>query len=215
MFAIDLLKGQGLPQKVNVRKRVVRTVGLFIPLAALACLAGAWQYDRVQLTAQEKQIRENKTLADRHQEQISAYQQVNARIEELNKQFGEVSKLLCSRVQVSDLFCELVEQLPADIFFYEIKLDRTATKEKSSSDSSKKAEPRMVIRRSVTLVLCDFNTPGGDRLVQDYIAGLKTSKVISSVFKEIKPAARQQGTIEDRDATYYYIECVLQEQIQQ
>ncbi|MCE5185499.1 MAG: hypothetical protein LLF76_05180 [Planctomycetaceae bacterium] len=212
MFAIDLLKGQGLPQKTGMLRRILRAAGLALPLAALVLLAGAWQYDRAKLNAEKSAIVKNEAMVRQNWDQVEAYRQTSAQISRLNKQLAQVAGALNCRIQVTDLLNELLERLPEEIFFYEITLDRTSSKQKYQSEGSKEAKQRTVIRRSLTLVLCDFNTPGGDRLVQDYVAELKKSKLAGSLFKEIKTAARQQGAVDGRDATYYSIECELQEQ---
>lgn len=213
MFTIDLLKGRGLPQKSDAVKKIMQGAGIVFPLLLLVFAAGAWGYDHVQLKIHEKEIRENEAMISRYGEEVTAYRQSLAHIEQLRKQFEQVTDALYCRVQLSELFDELVEQLPSEIFFYEIKLDRTTNKERFQAEGSSEVKQRTVIRRSLTLVLCDYNTPGGDRLVQDYIAELKKSELISSLFKEIKPAASQQGMVEDRQATYYYIDCELQERM--
>jgi hypothetical protein len=214
MFAIDLLKGKGLPQKTNWRLRITHAAGLLLPVAALAVLAGAWRYDHLQLTAQENGIWENEKIISQYSDQTTAYRQSSARVADLRKQFNQVAAILGSRIQVSDLFRELTDKLPEEIFLYEIKLDRTANKEKYQAEGAKEVQQRTVIRRNLTLVLCNYNTSGGDRLVEDYVAELKKSSLTSSVFKDIKPASRQQGMVDEREATYYYIECVLVEQKQ-
>lgn len=214
MFSIDLLKGQGLPEKNSFLRKSLRAAGVLLPLAALAVLTGAWQYDRTQITGYEKTIADNERLASQHSGDVTNYRQTAAYIQSLRKQFEQVNAALCCRIQITDLFSEFVDKLPGEIFIYEIKLDRTATKEKYQAEGMKEARQRTVIRRNMTLVLCDFNSTNGDRLVQDYIAELKESKLTASVFTEIKPAARQQGMVDNREVTYYYIECTLQEQSQ-
>lgn len=214
MFAIDLLKGAGIPQQSNWRQKAARTAWLLMPLAALALLTGAWSYDHSQLAQRQQAISENERLVALHKDQIRAYETASARAAELQKQLAEVAGALCTRVQVTDLFQEITQALPPEIFLYEINLDRTTNKEKYQAEGQKESRQRVVIRRSLTLVLCDFNASGNDGLVEKYVAGLKKSKLASSLFKEIKPADRQQGTVDEREAVYYYIECVLQEQIQ-
>ncbi len=161
----------------------------FCCLGGAAVLAGAWRYDHQQLTAQESAIRENEKIISQYSDQTTAYRQSSAHVAELRKQFSQVAATLGSRIQISDLFRELTDKLPDEIFLYEVKLDRTANKEKYQPEGSKEVQQRTVIRRNLTLVLCNFNTSGGDRLVEDYVAELKKSSLTSSVFKEIKPAS--------------------------
>ena len=212
MFTIDLLKGKGLPQRTSLTQKVSRAAGLLVPLAALVILAGAWRYDNKQLESQIMAMEENEAVAKMNVNQTASYRKAKNHLSDLRKQLSEATEVLYCRVQVTDLFRELTENLPGEIFLYEIKLDRSVNKEKYQPDGAKDIKHSTIINRSLTLVLCDFDTSGGDRLVEEYMAGLRKSALVSSLFKEIKPAARQQGTVGERSATFYYIECVLVEQ---
>jgi hypothetical protein len=70
----------------------------------------------------------------------------------------------------------------------------------------------LVIRRKLKLVLCGYDGDQGDAAVQEYINTLKESALLSEIFTEMKPSARQQGEVDGRPAIYYEIECVLREQ---
>jgi len=214
MFTIDLLKGKGVPEKTDLRRSAIRAAGLAVPLAALALLGGAWRYDHLQQQQQEACIRENEQIVSTYAESLKSFRQAGARVGMLQKQLAQAGRALQSRIQVTDLLGELTEKLPGDIFIHDIRLDRSARIEKYQPEGSDKVRQRKVIGRTLTMTLCNFNTAGGDRLVQDYADALKKSERLAALFKSIAVTACQQGKADDRDATFYSIECQLAEQIQ-
>jgi hypothetical protein len=214
MFTIDLLKGKGVPEKTDLRQTAIRTACLLPPLAALALLAGAWRYDHLQQVEQEASISENEQTVSLYAEQVKSFRQASAQVSYLQKQLGKMGRALQCRIPTTDLLRELTEKLPGDIFIHDLRLNRAAKIDKYQAEGSEEIRQRQVIDRTMTMTLCNFNTSGGDRLVQNYADELKKSEQISLFFKTIEVTACQQGKADDRDATFYSIECQLVEQIQ-
>jgi hypothetical protein len=215
MFTMDLLKGKGVPEKADIRRTVLRVAGLLPPLAALALLAGAWRYDHQQKLEQDACIHENEQIIELFSDQVKAYRRAGTRVNSLQKQLGQVGRALQCRIQVTDLLRELTEKLPADIFLHDIRLDRAVRTEKYQLENSSEIKQRRIIGRTVTLTLCNFNTTGGDRLVQNYADELKQSEQAARLFKKVEVTACQQGKVDERSATFYSLQCELVEQIQE
>lgn len=214
MFTIDLLKGKGVPEKTDIRRTAIRTIVLLPPLAALALLAGAWRCDRLQQMEQEAGIHENEQTIAQYADEVKSYRQAGARISLLQKQLGQSGRALQSRIQVTDLLRELTENLPADIFIHDVRLDRAVRTEKYQAENSEEIRQRKVIGRTLTMTLCNFNTVGGDRLVQKYADELKKSEQTARLFKTVEVTACQQGKVDERSATFYSLQCELVEQTQ-
>jgi hypothetical protein len=130
----------------------------------------------------------------------------------MEKCLDDISKAMSYRVQVSEVFVELVQTLPENIFVYEMELDRSAAQEKIQQPDSDEVKQQLVIRRKLDLVLCGYDADKSDAAVQEYVNALKQSPLLTEVFAEIKPPARQQGEVDGRAAIYYEIECILREQ---
>ena len=130
----------------------------------------------------------------------------------MEKCLNDISKAMNYRVQVSEVFVELVQTLPESIFVYEMNLERKAAREKKQLPDSEEVKQQLVVRRKLDLVLCGYDADQSDAAIQEYVSALKLSPLLKDLFAEIKPPARQQGEVDGRAAIYYEIECILREQ---
>jgi len=212
MFSIDLLKGKGLPQKLDIKKSALKVVPILIPLLAVGVFAASYQKDASALRAQRKTLLSNQQQIEQYTQDVLEYNKIDTRIKGLEKCLQDISKALSYRIQVSDLLMELVEVLPESIFMYEMSMNRNAVNEKIQQDNSAEVKQRLVVRRQLKLVLCGYEAEKSDIAVQDYVSELGKSPLMKGLFVEIKPSARQQGEVDGRPAIYYEIDCVLREQ---
>ncbi|HOK94849.1 MAG TPA: hypothetical protein PK052_02555 [Anaerohalosphaeraceae bacterium] len=212
MFSIDLLKGKGLPEKTDLKRIGLKAVPLLIPILAVGGLAASWQHSKALLESQKAALQTHQEQMALYAEDAAAYSKTLAQINSLQGCLKDISAALAYRIQVSDLLVELVQTLPDSIFLYEMKLDRNSVVEKIQQADSADAKQRLVVRRKLNLILCGFDAQRSDPAVQEYLDRLKQSARLRSVFEQIKPTARQQGQVDNRNAVYYEIECVLKEQ---
>jgi Tfp pilus assembly protein PilN len=212
MFSIDLLKGKGLPQRLDVRKSTLKAVSILIPLLTMAVFAASYQRNTSALNAQRQALAGNQRQIEQYAKDVMEYNQIDTQIKGLGKCLNDISKALSYRIQVSDLLTELVQALPESIFIYEMNMSRSAVNEKIQQENSAAVNQRLVVRRQLKLVLCGYDPEKSDVAVQDYVSELETSPLLTGLFVEMKPSARQQGEVDGRSAIYYEIDCLLREQ---
>ncbi len=212
MFSIDLLKGKGLPETIDLKRSALKALPILIPVLAVTLFASAYQHDRALLRDQRQILSSNQQQLALHTEDIAEYNKINSKIKGMQKCLNDISKAMTYRVQVSEVFVELSQALPENIFVYEINLDRKSVQEKIQNPDSGEVTQRLVVRRKLNLVLCGYDADRSDAAVQEYVNALKQSPLLAKIFLEIKPSARQQGEVEGRPAIYYEIECILREQ---
>jgi Tfp pilus assembly protein PilN len=212
MFSIDLLKGKGLPEKIDPKRLALKALPILIPAMAIMVFASAYQHDRASLRTKQQLLDSNQQQLSLYTEDIAEYNKINSKIKGMQKCLNDISKAMNYRVQVSNILVELVQVLPENIFIYEMKLDRNAAQKKVQHPDSGEVKQQLVVRRKLDLVLCGYDGDRSDAAVQEYVNALKQSPLLTEVFTEIKPSARQQGEVDDRAAIYYEIECVLREQ---
>ncbi len=212
MFSIDLLKGKGLPEKIDTKRSVLKALPALIPLLALTVFASAYQHDRALLRDQQQVLKSNQQQIGLYTEDIAEYNKTRSKIRGMQKCLNDISKAMAYRVQVSAIFVELVQALPKNIFIYEMTLNRNPAQEKFKLPDSGEQKQRLVVRRKLNLVLCGYDEDQSDAAVQEYVNTLKQSPLLAEVFTEIKPSARWQGEVDSRAAVYYEVEYVLREQ---
>lgn len=211
MFSIDLLKGKGTAAKGGMKVTMLKVVPFLIPLIAMAAWAASYQQDSATIRTQKAEIRKNQAVIDEAGKAVVTYRDMNAQINKMKTCLETIAKGLSCRIQVTDVLMELTGSLPDEIFFYEINLDRTEIMQKNA-DAGAKDKSRRVIQRKLNVTVCGFDPVESDRMVREYVNHLKTSEVLSTIFLDVKSAARRQGVVDQKPATYYEIECVLREQ---
>ena len=212
MFSIDLLKGKGLPEKTDLKRSALKALPILIPVLAVMVFASMYQHDRASLRDQQQVLKSNQQRLWLYTEDIAEYNKIRSKIKGMQQCLNDISKAMAYRIQISEVFVELVQALPENIFVYEMKMDRNSAQEKVQQADSGQVKQRLVVRRKLELVLCGYDEDQGDAAVQQYLATLKQSPLLTDVFTEMKPSARQQGEVDGRPAIYYEIECVLREQ---
>ncbi|MHC5139267.1 MAG: hypothetical protein ACYSOF_05200 [Planctomycetota bacterium] len=212
MFSIDLLKGKGLPEKVDLKRSALKALPILIPVLAVTLFASAYHKDSVSLKNQKQLLHSNQQQLEHHTKDVAEYNKMKAAIKDVENCLSDISKAMAYRIQVSDILVELVQTLPDNIFIYEMNLDRNASQEKFQAAESSEVKQKLVVRRNLNLVLCGFNADQSDAAVQAYINDLKQSSVLAEIFTQITPPTRQQGQVDGRPAIYYEIECELREQ---
>ena len=212
MFSIDLLKGKGLPEKTDLKRSALKALPILIPVLAVTLFASAYQHDKTSLRDQRQVLNGNQQQIGHYTEDIAKYNKINLKIKGMKKCLKDISKAMAYRIQVSGVLVELSQALPENIFVYEINLDRKSVQKKVQDPDSGETKQRLVIHRKLELVLCGYDADRSDVAVQEYVNILKQSPLLTKIFTEIKPSARQQGEVEGRPAIYYEIECTLREQ---
>lgn len=214
MFAIDLLEGKARPKKIDLKRSVLKAVPFLVPAIAITAWAASYQQDRIRIEAQQAAVRGNQAVIDLAAEQVTDYRRKNARINKVRQSLETINGALAYRLQVSDLLVELVEGLPADIFIYEVSLQRGTYMKKRPKEKGQKDEEKekLVVTRTLWLHVCGFDPVKSDQQVREYVQHLKTSPYLAEIFTEVKPAARRQGLVDQLPATYFEIECTLREQ---
>lgn len=211
MFSIDLLQGKGKTSRCGFKTAVLKAVPLLIPLIAIAAWAASYQQDGATIRTQKAEIRKNQVAIDDSGQAVDSFYKVNKQVNQMKTSLEAITEGLSYRVQVTDILLEMTRSLPDGIFFSEIDLDRTESRQKVPQAQGKDKQ-RLVVQRKLKLTVCGFDPAESDRLVREYVNHLKTSEALAETFVDVKPAARRQGLVEEKPATYYEIECVLREQ---
>lgn len=212
MFTIDLLKGKGLPVKSDIKRTVLKAVPMLIPVMMVGMFVSSYSQKCILVNAKETAIKQNDLQIEELSGCMREYSKVNSRISEMRKCVDEISKALSYRVQMSDMILELINILPGGIFISEMEMDRQLTNEKYVIEATNETKQRPVVHRKLVLELGGFQGADSDQAMQEYVEALKQSPMLSSTFREIKPASRHQAQLDKKTATFYTIECMFYEQ---
>lgn len=212
MFTIDLLKGKGLPETIDLKRLTMKALPILIPVLAVTVFASVCQNDRMLLREQQNRLQSSQQHLELYTDDVAEYNKIDSQIKGMQRCLNDISKAMAYRVQVSEILVELSQALPENIFIYEMNLSRKSVNEKVQKPDSAEVKQRLVVQRKLDLVLCGYDSESSDAAVQEYVNNLKQSPFLTEIFTDIKPSARQQGQVQGRPAIYYEIEGILREQ---
>ncbi|MHC4772688.1 MAG: hypothetical protein ACYSO4_08745, partial [Planctomycetota bacterium] len=112
MFSIDLLKGKGLPEKVDLKRSALKALPILIPVLAVTLFASAYHKDSVSLKNQKQLLHSNQQQLEHHTKDVAEYNKMKAAIKDVENCLSDISKAMAYRIQVSDILVELVQTLP-------------------------------------------------------------------------------------------------------
>ena len=190
----------------------MKGVLFILPVMAVMAWAASYQYDCRLATQKKAAVKQNEDIIVSASKDMKTMRQINAGTTEMTRCLEDLTGALKYRVQVSDLLVEFVQDMPGEIFIYEVKMDRDSVMEKVKNKEKNTVEQRLVVSRELKLTLCGYDSEKSDQAVQDYVDRLKRSEVLSGIFVDIKPTAQQRGVVDGQSATYYEIVCTLHQQ---
>ena len=116
MFTIDLMKGQGLPVKTDIKTMTATGIAFSIPFILLLLMAGSFFYSRIVIKTQTYSLREHQTRFDRLKPELEQGKTQKAEQEKITLCLTETDEVLSKYVQWTQLMMLLSEHLPPEIF---------------------------------------------------------------------------------------------------
>ena len=212
MFEIDLLKGKGRPGKSDLKSVILKLMLLLIPIGGAMVYAVDLQHDKIQLSGIRRTVAANEARLAECADDMKFLTDLRTQINGLSLSITNIGQTLRYRRVTSAVLVELAELLPPEIFIREIDWKRSGLRERITDKDGGNARFETVVQRTLKLSLCGYEGSDSDAAVQAYLACLGTSPALAPHLREIRPAAREQLFLNEKNATLYEIELYLKEQ---
>ena len=209
MFTIDLLKGQGIPERTRPVDIAATAVILTIPLLVGIILFGGYVRTKVDTSVQKQRIvsyeREIAKLSDAVSLQESFEKEKNA----INCSLSEVASSIGTRVQWSPILVAVAENMPDSMVLTSLEVKERSVKKRVP----KKDNPEKQINITVSAKTLSMNLSGSreyncDKAVREFSDRLRLGSVLGPKLGDIR-VSQQFGTLEGRDAVSYEIDCIF------
>jgi hypothetical protein len=210
MFKIDLLKGSGLPEKLNLGKLAVRGLSLAVPVLMAIFIFGMYTRNNVLLAAGERKLAGIEKNIEQMRDDVSFYRQTDTAINEAKKYNKELEQAMQQVVQWSPITETIAKALPNTLVLYELEVSRTAITEKipDPDDTNKKIDIEYA-RRILNITLVSFSSLGNDPAVRKYIDKLEQSEAFTPYLEDIRLVSRTEEKVDDKTAVTYVIQCTF------
>lgn len=211
-FTIDLLQGQGLPQKSRPGTIALAAVPFLIPLLVSGVMAAHWYHNKSLIETEQAVLHQNQQNITLHIDDLEQYESMQKQILQARHNIKNIAETLRFEMPASPLLRELVEALPSGVFVNKLDLDYQPIRRKDINPQNNLVVYNRVIQRTLRLTLAGPNRIESDQAVDTYIQALRNSPALSQVAEEIQITSKQQMEMDKQTMVLYEIKCPLIEQ---
>jgi Tfp pilus assembly protein PilN len=206
-FTIDLLNGQGVPQKTKPGGIVIAAATATLPVLLAIGTLGIYLNNKVALSLKEREVVKNEDKIDNFSE---ALEQRDALLKE-ERTYSTCLSVISSSIkkysQWSPVLTTVVENMPESVVLTSLEVERKSVKkqvpDKDNPEQKKEVEvPYRILRLSVK---------GGaqnncDEAVRDFQDRLRTSALLKPRLDDIRVSQKSEK-IDGQDVFSYEITC--------
>lgn len=210
MYTIDLLKGQAVPARANLKMLALMTAAFAILIFAALYMTGSYVHNRIVFMTQQHTLKSYESKFQGLRAVLDERQDLVDKRQNLSSCLEEVADTLKYETQWSQFINVISSYLPKDLtvdqILVKVKQDRIKV-EKRSNPSQKMAIAVPV--RSVTVSLYCNQQCDGDKLVRDFQQKLLENETFKQIVKSVEIISRQPDVIDKRDVINYILNCTL------
>lgn len=210
MITMDLLKGQALPVRSNVKGAAITGVAFSVPAVLLLVILGSYFHDRIRIDTQSRVLEKYESKFDNLKAGLEREKSLQEKRSNLNLCLAEVSGAMNNQVQWSQILMLLSEHLPESMVVdrLEVKVKQMSVIVPKKSDPTRKINvPRSI--RTLSISMYSLAEGEGDRAVKIFQQKLMKSESFTAVVKEVIIASRIPDKSGDKDIIRYELDCAF------
>jgi len=210
MITMDLLKGQALPVRSNVKGAAITGVAFSVPVVLLLMILGSYSHDRILVDTQSRVMEKYESKFDNLKARIEREKSLQEKRSKLNLCLAEVGDVLTNQVQWSQILMLVSENLPDSMV-----VDRLEVKVKQISEIvPKRSHPTRKINvprsiRTLSISMYSLAQGEGDRAVRIFQQKLMQSESFTAIIKEVVIASRVPDKNGQKDIIRYELNCAF------
>ncbi len=187
MFAIDLLRGKGLPIRSRPEGIVIVSFTLAVPLIAALVMVSCFLKTRIDISINNKAIKHIEKDISRYSDALAEKEKFTQQKSEFKECLFELSSSLENRMQWSPILVTLVEKLPvsAALARLEVKEDQIDV-EKPSPDEPGELITVPAAQKHLKITLKSRPGQNCDASIKNFRNNLLTSPVLMPLLSEIR-----------------------------
>lgn len=212
MFAIDLLKGKGLPTKSQPVLTAIAVVPILIPLMTVAVMAVCSFQNQIIINSRSSIIEDTQHKMSAFKNDLAYYTSINKQTAGYQEKLNIASKATQYRIQLTSILVQLTDNLPNDLMVTQFDLTRSDQRKKSSDPKTGNEKDVTSVQRKLKITVGGIDNPNTNQCAEQYVQSLRSSKLLSECFDGIQILSRSNGTLDGESFAFYEIECNFKEQ---
>jgi Tfp pilus assembly protein PilN len=209
MFAIDLLKGQGLPTKSRPEGIALAAVTIAVPVIVAIVMFSWYLRNVVNISVGKQAIVSYQTKIDKLSDAVRIRKSLAEEKRLYTSCLSEVGSALVRHTQWSPLLVTVVENLPDSVVLTKLEVTQQRAKKKvPKKDDPKKTVDISVPVRTLKIHVAANPESDCDEAVRDFRNHLLHSKFLKDELQSIN-VSQASATLEDQEVVSYEIDCLF------
>ena len=209
MFTIDLLNGQGRPQKTKPGGVVIVALTAISPVLLGLGTFGLYLHNKVTLSLKDAEIARNEARIGKFSDALELREALMKEKITYGNCLSEVGSIIKNYSQWSPILTTVVENMPETVVLTSLEVERNTTKVKVPD----KEDPKETKEIDVPYRVLHLSVSGGpqqncDEAVRHFQERLRTSPLLGPRLEKIN-VSRNSKRMKDQDVFTYEIICTL------
>lgn len=207
MFTIDLLNGQGLPQKTKPGGVMIAAATSVLPVLLAIGTLGMYLNNKVILSLKEREVVKNEEKIDNFSDALERREALMKEKITYSSCLLEVSTSIKKYTQWSPILTTVVENMPESIILTSLEVERNSIKKNVPlEDNPEETKEIEVLIRILRLNVSGAPQSNCDEAVRDFQDRLRTSELLGPKLENIR-VQRDSEKFKGQDIFSYEIIC--------
>lgn len=209
MFTIDLLKGEGLPEKGKAKNMAFVAMVSAVPVIAAIVMIGLFFLGSVAISLQKGEIETWRKKTDKLADVVARQREVKQQTTTYGICTAEVNRAINRHTQWSPILATVVTNMPESVVLTEIEVRQKSVRIKvPAKDNPEKTKDVAVTVPTLKMSVAATPLSNGDKDVKDFRTNLLASDIIGPRLENITVSQKAED-LNKLDVVSYEINCLF------
>lgn len=212
MFTIDLLKGQGIPEKSGAKGIIIGVIAFAVPVIIGIILSEMYLSNAVAISLKKQEIDRFEKKKENLSQALEKQQKFEQTRNDMQSVLCELADSINRHTQWSPVLVTIVKNAPESLVMIGLKAEQDFnTKKVQIKDNPDKTENVSVPVRTLKIQLKGGKNAKYDDAVRGFCSNLRSSKVVGSRLENITISKRNLEDRSEKEGFYYEVNCLFKE----
>jgi len=209
MFTIDLLKGEGIPEKSRPEGIAIGVVTFAVPIVIAIVVLGFYTINGITMSIQKRNALKYVEMTERLSAAVKEHESLVREKNAISSSLSEVASSIGRHIQWSPVLATLVQNIPASMVLTKLEVKQQSIKKRVPS----KADPETMVainipKRTLQMTVCGSSQYECDRAVKNFKDQLRYSTLLGPKLEDIR-VSQEYDTLEGQPIVSYQIDCAF------
>lgn len=210
MFKIDLLKGQGIPEKTRPEGVLIGVLAFAAPVVVAMVLLSLYLTDKAAIAADRRQLASYDTQIARLADAVDFKRTMDQRRQSISQVLAEVASAIDRYTQWTDVLVAVVRNMPDSMVLTALEVKKTTIKKRVPKKDNPEASVNVSVPiRTLRITVSGRSEDDCDVAVRDFSERLRRCDALSSKLQDIRVARHNLDRYQKDNLVSYEIDCVF------